>query len=123
MAARPFLVELRRLFPEAHIVLATSSTYRYAAPEDLVDEVFVQETRGSVVEHWRSLRGLERVDLLFDLADTSRSRLLTLMTPSAIKQGFPYRCVFNHLLFDVGQRRSNYHYESEMLLDVLKVIE
>src|SRR5690554_8105545 len=79
MAARPFLVELRRLFPEAHIVLATSSTYRYAAPEDLVDEVFVQETRGSVVEQWRSLRALEPVDLLFDLADTSRSRLLTLM--------------------------------------------
>lgn len=122
MAARPFLVELRRLFPEAHIVLATSSTYRYAAPEDLVDEVFVQETRGSVVEQWRSLRALEPVDLLFDLADTSRSRLLTLMTPAAIKLGFPYRGVFNHLLFDVGLRRSNYHYEAEVLLDFLKVM-
>ncbi|WP_162899951.1 glycosyltransferase family 9 protein [Halomonas sp. JS92-SW72] len=122
MAARPFLVELRRLFPEAHITLATVTTYRYAVPEDLVDEVFVQETRGSLAEQWRSLRAIEPVDILFDLADTSRSRVLTLMAPAAIKLGFPYRGVFNHLLYDVGLRRSNYHYEAEVLLDFLKVM-
>jgi ADP-heptose:LPS heptosyltransferase len=122
MAARPFLVELRRLFPEAHITLATVTTYRYAVPEDLVDEVFVQDTRGSLAEQWRSLRAIEPVDLLFDLADTSRSRLLTLTTSASLKLGFPYRGLFNHLLYDVGLRRSNYHYEAEVLLDFLKVL-
>ncbi|QTF92753.1 glycosyltransferase family 9 protein [Halomonas sp. BM-2019] len=122
MAARPFLVELRRLFPEAHITLATVTTYRYAVPEDLVDAVYVQETRGNLAAQWRSLRAIEPVDMLFDLADTSRSRVLTLMAPAAIKFGFPYRSFFNHLLYDVGLRRSNYHYEAEVLLDFLKVM-
>lgn len=122
MAARPFLVELRRLFPEAHVTLATVSRYRYAVPEDLVDEVFVQETAGSLIEQWRSLRALEPVDILFDLADTSRSRVLALTTPAGIKLGFPYRGLMNYLLYDVGLRRSNYHYEAEVLLDFLKVM-
>ncbi|EWH02810.1 glycosyltransferase family 9 protein [Halomonas sp. BC04] len=122
MATRPFLVELRRLFPEAHVTLATVNRYRYAVPEDLVDEVFVQETRVSLAKEWRSLRDLDPMDILFDLADTSRSRQLTLMTSAAIKFGFPYRGLFNHLLYDVGLRRSNYHYEAEVLLDFLKVM-
>lgn len=122
MAARPFLVEPRRLFPKAHIILATVPAYRYAVPEDLVDEVFVQEGRGSLAAQWRSLRSVGKVDMLFDLADTSRSRLLSLMTPAAIKLGFPYRSLSNTLLYDVGLRRSNYHYEAEVLLDFLKVL-
>lgn len=122
MAARPFLVELRRLFPEAHVTLATVSSYRYAVPEDLVDEVFVQDTVGNIAQQWRSLQSLGPMDILFDLADTSRSHLLTLMTSAPIKLGFPYRRFFNHLLYDVGLQRSNYHYEAEVLLDFLKVM-
>ncbi len=96
MAARPFLVELRRLFPNAHLTLATVTSYRYAVPEDLVDEVFVQDTRGSLAEQWRSLHELPPYDMLFDLADTARSRLLTFFTTASIKLGFPYRPVFGY---------------------------
>ncbi len=122
MATRPFLVELRRLFPEARITLATVSTYRYAVPEDLIDELFIQDTQGSLGEQWRSLRALPAYDVLFDLADTARSRLLTFMATASIKLGFPYRSLSNRLLYDVGLRRSNYHYEAEILLDFLKVM-
>ena len=122
MAARPFLVELRRLFPNAYLTLATVTSYRYAVPEDLVDEVFVQDTRGTLAEQWRSLHELPPYDMLFDLADTARSRLLTFLTTASIKLGFPYRPIFNHLLYDVGFRRTNYHYEAEVLLDFLKVM-
>ena len=122
MAARPFLVELRRLFPHAHIILSTVSKYQYAVPEDLVDEIHVQDTRGSLAGQWRSLRSIEPVDVLFDVADTSRSRLLTLFTPARVKLGFPYRRTWNRLLFDVGILRSDFHYEAEVLLDFLKIM-
>lgn len=122
MAARPFLVELRRFFPRAHITLSTVSRYQYALPRDLIDEVHVLDGEGSLAEQWRSLREPGRYDVLFDLADTSRSRLLSLVTRARVKLGFPYRQVFNRLLFDVGILRSDFHYEAEILLDFLKVM-
>ncbi len=122
MAARPFLVELRRFFPRAHITLSTVSRYQYALPRDLVDEVHVLDGEGSLAAQWRSLREPGRYDVLFDLADTSRSRLLSLVTRARVKLGFPYRQVFNRLLFDVGILRSDFHYEAEILLDFLKVM-
>ena len=39
---RPFLVELRRFFPNARITLSLSTNYQRAAPVDLVDEVHTQ---------------------------------------------------------------------------------
>lgn len=122
MATRPFLVELRRLFPQAHITLSTVSKYQYAVPDDLVDEVHVLDSRGSLREQWHSLRQHREVDVLFDLADTARSRLQTLLTSARVKLGFPYRRELNRLLFDVGILRSDFHYEAEVLLDFLKIM-
>ncbi|MCE8004776.1 glycosyltransferase family 9 protein [Billgrantia ethanolica] len=122
MATRPFLVELRRLFPRAHITLSTVSKYQYAVPDDLVDEVHVLDSRGSLREQVNSLRQYRDIDVLFDLADTARSRLQTLLTPARVKLGFPYRSGLNKLLFDVGILRSDFHYEAEVLLDFLKIM-
>ncbi|MGL6252312.1 MAG: glycosyltransferase family 9 protein, partial [Billgrantia desiderata] len=122
MATRPFLVELRRLFPQAHITLSTVSKYQYAVPDDLVDEVHVLDSRGSLREQLHSLRQYREVDVLFDLADTARSRLQTLLTSARVKLGFPYRSGLNKLLFDVGILRSDFHYEAEVLLDFLKIM-
>ncbi|PMR74682.1 glycosyltransferase family 9 protein [Billgrantia endophytica] len=122
MATRPFLVELRRFFPQAHITLSTVSKYQYAVPDDLVDEVHVLDGEGALRSQWRSLHSHSDVDVLFDLADTARSRLLTLCTPARVKLGFPYRRIFNRLLFDVGILRSDFHYEAEVLLDFLKIM-
>nr|WP_283101646.1 glycosyltransferase family 9 protein [Halomonas populi] len=122
MATRPFLVELRRFFPGAHITLSTISRYQYALPEELVDEVHVLDTQGSLIEQWRSLNSLPQYDVLFDLADTARSRLLTLVTKSRVKLGFPYHQILNRVLFDIGILRSDFHYEAEVLLDFLKIM-
>lgn len=123
MATRPFLVELRRFFPNAHITLSTVSKYQYAIPEDLVDRIHVLDSEESSLKgQWEQLKALGKPDVLFDLADTSRSRLLTLLTPARVKLGFPYRRIFNHLLFDVGILRSDFHYEAEVLLDFLKIM-
>ncbi|MDR5903895.1 glycosyltransferase family 9 protein [Franzmannia qiaohouensis] len=123
MATRPFLVELRRFFPEAHITLSTISRYQYALPHDLVDAVHVLDTEErSLKGRWSQLKALGEPDVLFDLADTARSRLLTLLTPARVKLGFPYRRSFNRLLFDIGILRSDFHYEAEVLLDFLKIM-
>ncbi|PAU77388.1 glycosyltransferase family 9 protein [Halomonas salipaludis] len=123
MATRPFLVELRRFFPGAHITLSTISRYQYALPTDLVDAIHVLDTEErSVSGKWSQLKALGEPDVLFDLADTARSRLLTLLTPARVKLGFPYRRSFNRLLFDIGILRSDFHYEAEVLLDFLKIM-
>ncbi|SJN12166.1 lipopolysaccharide biosynthesis protein, putative [Halomonas citrativorans] len=121
MAARPFLVELKKTFPHAHVTLATTRKYRYAVPEDLVDDIFIHDTSTGIKEQYTSLKTLGKFDIVFDLADTSRSRALTLLSSAHLKMGFPYRPWYNRWLYDVTLPRSNYHYEAEVLLDFLNV--
>jgi ADP-heptose:LPS heptosyltransferase len=123
MASRPFLIQLRRFFPNAHVTLSTISRYQYALPADLVDRVHTLETGElPLKEQWGQLKALGAQDVLFDLADTSRSRALTLVTPAAVKLGFSYRQIFNRVLYDIGILRSDFVYEAEVLLHFLKVM-
>ena len=77
---RPFFAELRQFSLNAKIVLSLVSNYTYGAPEDLVDKVHIvhgNEQKGlSVRERIRQAKKLGEVDILFDLADTMRSRYL-----------------------------------------------
>lgn len=120
---RPFLVELRRFFPNAEIVLSLVSNYTYGAPEDLVDQVHVihgnDQKGASLGEKIDRIRELGAVDILFDLADTNRSRYLCLLTRAKLKVGFPYRGYLRTLLYGAAVWRSDFSFEAVNMLDML----
>ena len=123
---RPFLVEARKFFPNAEIVLSVVSNYKYGVPYDLVDSVHVlsgsDQRRLSLREQFARAKDLGAVDILFDLADTTRSRYLTWLTNAKVKIGFPYRWYLRNLLFDAAVFRSDFAFEAEVMLDNLKLL-
>lgn len=123
---RPFLNEARRFFPNAEIVLSTVSNYTYGSPADLVDELHVlqgnDQKKVSFAQKFKRARELKNIDILFDFADTTRSRYLTLLAKSKIKIGFPYRGYLRNLLFDAAVFRSDFSFEAEVMLDALRLL-
>jgi ADP-heptose:LPS heptosyltransferase len=120
---RPFLVELRKFFPNAEIVLSVVSNYQYGVPDDLVDRVHVihgsDQKSVAVRERLKAAKELGTVDLLFDLADTTRSRYLCALTKAKLKIGFPYRGYLRWLLYDATVPRSDFSFEAINMLDML----
>lgn len=123
---RPFLVEARRFFPNAEIVLSLVSNYTYGAPTDLVDRVHVlhgsDQKNVSISERIRKAKEMGAVDILFDLADTTRSRYLSLLSSAKIKIGFPYSPGLRNLMFDAAVPRSDYSFEALNMLDALMLL-
>lgn len=123
---RPFLHELRKTFPNAHVTLSLVSNYMIGVPDDLVDQIHVlpgkDKNKGSWKAQIRALKTLGNHDLIFDLAATSRSFWLCIMNKAKLKIGFPYRAMQRKLIFDIAIYRSELHFEADILLDMLKVI-
>lgn len=117
---RPFLVELRRFFPNASITLSLIDNYTYAAPTDLVDNVHIISRKNmSLAEKIKQINALGEQDIIFDLANTSRSHFLTLLTKAKIKIGFPYKPIHQRLIYDIAILRSDFHPEVECMLAML----
>lgn len=123
---RPFLYELRKVFPNANITLSVVSNYMTGVPDDLVDQVHVLPGKDKKKEGWReqirALKTLGYHDLIFDLAATSRSFWLCMLNKAKLKIGFPYRAIQRYLIFDIAIYRSELHFEADILLDMLKLI-
>jgi ADP-heptose:LPS heptosyltransferase len=123
---RPFLIEARRFFPNAEIVLSLVSNYTYGAPTDLVDAVHVvhgsDQKQVSARERMAQAKALGPVDLLFDLADTTRSRYLCLLAQAQARIGFPYRWYLRNLLLEAAVPRSDYAFEAVNMLDALMLL-
>lgn len=123
---RPFLIEARKFFPNAKITLNVVSNYNYGVPSDLVDAVHVMygdDIRGvSLSDQIKKVKELKEVDLLFDFADTTRSRYLCLLTEAKLKIGFPYRQSMRTLLFDAAVFRSDFVFEAENMLHALELL-
>lgn len=122
---RPFLLELRRLFPRAKITLSLTSNYTRAAPLDLVDRVhtiYGSDRRDvSLCDQIKRARELGHHDLLFDLAATTRSFWVCWLNFARLKIGFPYHVIQNYLYYDITVPRSDFRYEAENMLDMLNV--
>jgi ADP-heptose:LPS heptosyltransferase len=120
---RPFLVEARRFFPNAELVLSIVSNYSYGLPTDLVDSVHVlhgsDQPTVSLKDRIARARELKSIDILFDLADTTRSRYLCLLTDAKIKVGFPYSRGLRNLIFHAAVPRSDFSFEAINMLDAL----
>ncbi len=123
---RPFLIELRRFFPNAQITLSLCSNYTRGAPEDLVDRVHVVYGSDRKEVPLRAqiacARELGEQDLLFDLAVTARSFYTCLLTRAKLKISFPYKAIERYLFYDVTVQRSDFQFEADNILDTLRML-
>lgn len=123
---RPFLKEARRFFPNAEIILSLVSHYTYGAPTDLADTVHVlhghDQRQVGLKARLARAKDLGPVDVLFDLADTTRSRQLCLASQAKLKIGFPYRWYLRNLLFDAAVLRSDFQFEAVTMLEALMLL-
>lgn len=122
---RPFLKEVRRCFPNAHITLSLVTNYTRGAPEDLVDTIHVAYGKDrkdvSIREQIKKARELGEQDIIFDLAATHRSFWICLLHRSAIRIGFPYHRLQRKLFYDITVYRSDLNFETDCLLDMLNL--
>ncbi|MFC1747705.1 glycosyltransferase family 9 protein [Pseudomonadota bacterium] len=123
---RPFLIELRCYFPNAKITLSLSSNYTRGAPLDLVDcvhEVYGNDRRDvTLKEQITRAKELGHHDLVFDLAATSRSFWLCLLTSAKLKIGFPYHSLQKYIYYDIAIPRSDLQFEAENMLGMLNAL-
>ncbi|HFC9448374.1 TPA: glycosyltransferase family 9 protein [Vibrio cholerae] len=125
--ARPFLIEARKFFPNAKITLVGVSNYQYGAPSDLADETLFMIGRHRKHElSWKQkisqFTQLEEQDIIFDVAGTSRSYWMTLLSKARLKFGFPYKPYLCGSLYNIAVFRSDFQPELECMLDMLKML-
>ncbi len=118
---RPFLVLLRRHFPNARITLSVISHYQRGIPEDLVDRIHVvpgSKERKGWLATYRAYRELGPQDLLFDLTASTRSFIISRLTPARFKIGYQYRSV-HKWVYHMAIPRSAFRFEAETFLEQL----
>jgi ADP-heptose:LPS heptosyltransferase len=118
---RPFLIELRKAFPDANITLSVISHYLRGVPEDLVDRVHVVPSTKEKKGHYDTFKAYNELgpqDLLFDLTSSTRSFILSLITKANFKIGFQYRSL-HKFIYDIAIPRSTYRFEAGTFLEQL----
>ncbi|MDH5710391.1 MAG: glycosyltransferase family 9 protein [Gammaproteobacteria bacterium] len=122
---RNFIIETRKLFPNAKITLSIISNYTRGIPEDLVDRVHIihgTNQRGAPIgERIKTMRELGYHDLLFDLAAGNRSFLTCFFNPAKLKIGFPYRKIRAWMFYDIAVCRNDLSFEVNDMLKMLLV--
>lgn len=124
---RPFLIEARKFFPNAHITLCAVSNYQYGMPSDLADSVHImhgadKKSEIKLSEKISNIKELPEQDIIFDLAATNRSYWMMALSKATLKIGFPYRPILNKFLYDVAVFRSDFSSEIEAMLDMLRIL-
>lgn len=124
---RPFLIEARKFFPNAKITLVGVSNYQYGTPSDLADKTIFMIGRHRKHElNWKQkiqqFTQLEEQDIIFDVAGTSRSYWMTLLSKAKLKFGFPYKPYLCGSLYNIAVFRSDFQPELECMLDMLKML-
>lgn len=122
---RPFLLEVRKHFPNAEITLSLVTNYTYSAPTELVDRVHV--AYGSdhrEVSAWKQIRRMRELgpqDIIFDCASTSRGYWLTLLSTAKLKIGYPFRTWQRYVFYDAVVFRSDFVFEADSMLHMLQL--
>ena len=123
---RSFIIEARKLFPNAKITLSVASNYTRGIPEDLVDRVHIihgtDQRDTSLRKRIKKIRELGHHDFIFDLAAGNRSFLTCLLNPAILKFGFPYRILRAWMFYDVALGRSDMNFEVNDMLNMLQVL-
>jgi ADP-heptose:LPS heptosyltransferase len=127
MNIRPFLIELRKFFPNAKVTLSVLKHYMYGIPYDLIDEVHVMRryqknnSKTSLITRIKEARTLPPQDIIFDLTDSTISLLLVILSNSQLKVGYPYRAL-RRAFFDVATLRSDFVVEAVSVLHMLNIL-
>ncbi|MGR5349258.1 glycosyltransferase family 9 protein [Vibrio mediterranei] len=123
IVTRPFIVEARKFFPNAHITLSTTSDSMLGAPVDLVDSVHIvpgKDKRHESLKHrFKKMAELPPQDIVFDLVCTNRSSYVTALTKAKLKVSYPHRDLQARLLYDICLKRSSFSCEAEIMLQML----
>src|SRR3989339_248442 len=122
---RPFLLELREIFPNASLTLSLVDHYQYGAPIDLVDNVHVvykkiEGKKTSFFERIKQMKALGEHDIIMDMADDALSMWTMILNKAKLKMGFPYR-EYRKLFLDIVLERSDFLLETENLLHFANV--
>ena len=124
---RPFLIELRKFFPNAKITLSVVKHYMYGLPDDLIDEVHVMSryqedgTKTGIFQRISEAKNLPEQDIIFDLTDSALTHLLLFFSKTQLKVGFPYRN-FMRLFYDVCTLRSDFVLETQSMMHQLNIL-
>jgi len=123
---RPFLLELKRAFPNASITISVNASYARGVPDDLVDRVHMiyrrKTKKQSILDQFKTIRSLGYHDLLFDLADSPRSRMIAALNPAKFKIGYTSHWLLRKIVYDVSIPRSDLVFEADMNLQLLNVL-
>lgn len=129
MVIRPFLIELRKYFPNAKITLNVLRTSMYGMPEDLVDNIHIIDKyypenkmkKTSFFYRLKQIRTLPKADIIFDLTDSSQSLMLSIFSNASIKIGYSYR-MLRRIFYDVSTFRSDFVWEGNSVLHQLQIL-
>ncbi len=128
MVMRPFLIELKKFFPNAQITLSVNRTAMYGLPEDLIDEIHIMDKddpqdrskKTGLFYRIRQAKTLPPQDIIFDLTDSTLTLLLTIFSTAKLKVGFPYRAM-RRFFYDIATLRSDFVLEAESILHMLNI--
>ena len=126
---RPFLLELRKFFPNAKITLSVMRCYMYGMPEDLVDAIHIVDKRDpsnknkktTFFQRLKQIKELPSQDMMFDLTDSALSLMLILFSDTKIKIGYPYRWL-RRLFYDIATPRSDFVLESMSMMHQINIM-
>lgn len=129
MVIRPFLIEVKKFFPNAKITLNVLRTAQYGIPYDLIDNVHIvdkydpknKNKKVSLFYRIKQAKTLPEADFLFDLTDSSLSLLLSFFAKSKIKFAYSYRGV-RRMFYDMATLRSDFVLESYSALHMLNML-
>lgn len=127
MNIRPFLIELRRFFPNAYVTLSVVRHYMYGIPEDLIDDVHIMTrykadgSKTGVLQRVQEARALPAQDIIFDLTDSTMSLGLVALSKAKLKIGYPYRAL-RRWFFDIATLRSDFVVEAQSVMHMLNIL-
>ncbi|MGB5396351.1 MAG: glycosyltransferase family 9 protein [Gammaproteobacteria bacterium] len=123
---RNFIIEAKKLFPNAKITISVISNYTRGIPHDLVDRVHIihgtDQRKTPLLTRIKKIRELGYQDFIFDLACGNRSFLTCMFTPALLKFGFPYRTIRAWMFYDVAICRSDLIFEVDNMLSMLHLL-
>lgn len=124
---RPFLIEMRKFFPNAKITLSVLKHYMYGIPYDLIDDVHVMHrykedgSKAGFFSRLKEAKSLTKQDIIFDLTDSTLSLFLVLFSKPKLKVGYSYRA-FRRMFYDVSVLRSDFVLETISMFHQLNVL-
>lgn len=127
MNIRPFLIELRKFFPNAKITLSVIKHYMYGIPEDLIDDIHVMSrykedgTKTGLFTRIKEAKKLPPQDIVFDLTDSTITLLLVYLAKAKLKIGYPYRGI-RRKFFDIATLRSDFVVEAVSVEHMLNIL-